>query len=197
MNAEVITIANFLADPNLDALYNMLANSKSEQAEPTPAATPAPTPAAPAQEAPKGGSKVFTKENILLGLSATDKNDAIVSAGELLVKRGYANRPYIQGMLDREQKATTCLGFGVAIPHGTIETKDEVTETGIVFLQYPEGVPFGDELVYLVFGIAAEGDGHLEILAQIADIVEDDDQIEILKTTKDLDKVMELLGGSL
>ncbi len=188
VNAEIITIGNFLADPNLDALYNMFVKLKEDGAAPASVSTPAPS-APPVT----GGSSVLTRENVRLGMKATNKHEAIVSAGELLVKRGYANTPYIQGMLDREETTTTCIGFGVAIPHGTIATKDEVQKTGIVFLQYPQGVPFGDELVHLVFGIAAAGDEHLEILAQIADIVEDDEKLDKLINTTSIDEAMSLL----
>ena len=37
------------------------------------------------------------------------------------------------------------MGMGVAIPHGTSQAKGTVKKTGIVFLQYPQGVDFGDE----------------------------------------------------
>ncbi len=133
----------------------------------------------------------------MLGMKADTKQEAIVAAGELLFKQGYINKPYIQGMLDREETTTTAIGFGVAIPHGSIATKKEVRETGIVFLQYPQGVSFGDEIVHYVFGIAAAGDEHLEILAQIADIVEDEEKLETLKTTTDKQIVMSMLGLSL
>lgn len=35
------------------------------------------------------------------------------------------------------------LSAGVAIPHGTSEAKDSVKKTGIVLVQYPDGVDFG------------------------------------------------------
>ncbi len=31
------------------------------------------------------------------------------------------------------------------MPHGTVEAKDRVLKTGVVFCQYPEGVRFGEE----------------------------------------------------
>ncbi|OON96121.1 MAG: PTS mannitol transporter subunit IICBA [Candidatus Epulonipiscioides saccharophilum] len=191
-NAEIITIGNFLADSNLDALYNKLSALKQVDTEEIKAVEEI----AITNEIATN-TNVFAKDNILLGLEADTKEDVIMAAGELLVKRGYANSAYIAGMLEREETATTCIGFGVAIPHGTISTKHEVKETGIVFLQYPNGVSFGDETVYLVFGIAASGDEHLEILAQIADIVEDEEQVETLKTTSSIDKIMELIGQNL
>ena len=48
-------------------------------------------------------------------------------------------------MLEREKLTSTYLGESIAVPHGTIESKDEVITTGIVFCQYPSGVQFGEE----------------------------------------------------
>ena len=76
-------------------------------------------------------------------------------------------------MQEREKLVTTYMGMGVAIPHGTSQAKETVKKTGIVFLQYPEGVDFGDEKAELVFGIAGIGDEHLELLSKICEILED------------------------
>ncbi|UMX79587.1 PTS sugar transporter subunit IIA [Klebsiella pneumoniae] len=42
-------------------------------------------------------------------------------------------------MLDREKLTSTHFGESIAVPHGTIEAKDRVLKTGVVFCQYPEG----------------------------------------------------------
>ena len=60
------------------------------------------------------------------------------------MKNGYIKEGYVPSMLDRENKSTTFIGNGVAIPHGTSEAKKEVVKSGIVLMQYPEGVDFGD-----------------------------------------------------
>lgn len=60
-------------------------------------------------------------------------------------------------MLRREESATTYMGMGIAIPHGTSDAKKCVLHSGIVVLQYPGGVAFGDEKAYLVVGIAGVG----------------------------------------
>ena len=70
-------------------------------------------------------------------------------------------------MVDRENMVSTYMGMGVAIPHGTSNAKETVKKSGIVVMQYPEGVDFGDEKAYLVIGIAGVGDEHLEILGNI------------------------------
>ncbi|OON90866.1 MAG: PTS mannitol transporter subunit IICBA [Candidatus Epulonipiscium fishelsonii] len=183
--AQIITIGNFLADPNLDALYNLV-SKKSETSE------------APKQSVANTTSSnispgVFKKQNVKLGMKATSKQEAIIEAGKLLVNQGYVKEEYIQGMLEREELATTCLGMGIAIPHGTSKMKEEVLKTGIVFIQYPDGVKFGDEIVNLVFGIGAVGDEHLDVLSKITETLEDDDLVEELKITTNLNRVMEIL----
>ena len=57
-------------------------------------------------------------------------------------------------------------------------------------LQYPEGVSFGEEKAYLVFGIAGIGDEHLDLLAKIGGIIEDEAQLEKLKTATDPEEIL-------
>ena len=97
-------------------------------------------------------------------------------------------------MQEREKIVSTYMGMGVAIPHGTTQAKDTVKKTGIVLLQYPEGVDFGDEKAQLVFGIAGIGDEHLELLGKICAMLEDENLLETLKTTGDVDWVLEQLS---
>src|SRR5699024_6103482 len=79
--ARLVTLGNFLQDPNLDALYAELeqrANGTSAQAE--AAATEA-----PAEEPQEGGKKaVLVREGVRTGLASVSKEEAIRAAGELL-----------------------------------------------------------------------------------------------------------------
>lgn len=130
---------------------------------------------------------VLTKENVLVGLTSVSKEEAIRHAGELLVQGGYVEMPYIEGMLNRERDITTYIGKGIAIPHGENAVKDSVKESGIVVLQYPEGIAFGDDKAYLIIGIAGRGDDHLAILANLATTMDEytDEELQKLYTTKD------------
>ena len=82
------------------------------------------------------------------------------------------------------------MGLGVAIPHGTAQAKDEVKKTGIVMLQYPDGIDFGEEKAYLVFGIAGIGNEHLDLLAKIGTVIEDENNLEKLKQAKNADEIL-------
>lgn len=106
-------------------------------------------------------------------------------AGQLLVEGGYVEAPYIEAMLEREQQLSTYIGKGVAIPHGIGSARKYIKKTGMVVLQFPEGVAFGEEKAYLVIGIAGAGKEHLSILSNIAATLEDDDTVEAIKTTRD------------
>ena len=66
------------------------------------------------------------------------------------------------------------MGNYVAIPHGTVDGKKEVLKSGIVILQYPHGIDFGNgNKSYFLIGIAGKNDEHVEILSKIADVIED------------------------
>ncbi|MBF0441345.1 MAG: PTS mannitol transporter subunit IICBA [Oligoflexales bacterium] len=134
-------------------------------------------------------------ENIRLNLRSIPKEDAIRLAGKLLVSGGYVSEEYIEQMLLREKDVSTCLGQGIAIPHGTSRARNMIFKSGIVVLQFPKGIDFGDDTVFLLIAIAGRGDDHLKILANIAGTIENGDEstMQLLRTTDDADKIFELL----
>lgn len=144
---------------------------------------PEETASAPKDAAPDGA--ILQPGNIRVGLPAEPKEKAIRRAGELLVAGGYARPEYVDAMLRREELATTCLGMGLAIPHGTSDAKERVLRSGIVVLQYPDGVDFDGEKAHLIVGIAGVGDEHLEILARLSASFEDEELLQRLMTATD------------
>lgn len=131
---------------------------------------------------------VLTLERISLGATAVDKQDAIRQVGQLLVAHGCVSPAYVDGMLTRESTMSTYLGNGVAIPHGMHENHKDVLQTAIAVMQFPTGIPWDeddeDELAHLVIGIAAIGDGHMEILSNLAEVIEDEEMAaEFTQTT--------------
>lgn len=140
---------------------------------------------------------ILSKERIQLNATATDRDDAIRKAGELLVSSGCVLPEYVEGMLKRETTMSTCLGGGVAIPHGMYENKDHVLQTGISVLQVPAGVEWDpDEIVYLVIGIASSSDEHVGILASLADVVDDENNLKELIGATSPDVILKYLDNS-
>ena len=162
---EIVRITNFISDPALDTLLDRL----------------------------KKGPEVLQIKNILTGLPSESKEEAILRAGHLLEAAGYVDPGYAESMLEREKIVTTYIGMGLAIPHGTSETKALVRNSGIVVLQYPDGVDFGEEKARLVIGIAGVGDAHLDILAKISSSLDDEEVLERLSVTKDPEEIFKAL----
>ena len=185
--AQLITLGNFLADPALDALYVHLTTG-DQPAAPAGENTDIVIPDVPIKKS------IFIAEGIKLGQKPVTKEEAIQAAGELLEKLGYVDSSYAAAMQEREKLVSTYMGMGVAIPHGTTQAKGTVKKSGIVFFQYPEGVDFGEEKAQLVFGIAGVGDEHLDLLANICTMLEDEARLETLKTTDDVEWVLEQLS---
>jgi PTS system mannitol-specific IIC component len=140
----------------------------------------------------------LSESNIFLGLQASNKEDAIRFAGEQLVKGGYVQQEYVEAMLAREQLTSTYLGESIAVPHGTIEAKDRVLKTGIVFCQYPAGIRWGDDeddSARLVIGIAARNNEHINVITKLTTALDEDGVIDRLANTTSVEEVLTILRG--
>lgn len=138
-------------------------------------------------------SNVLSRESVRLGLTASDKADAIRQAGEVLVSVGAADPQYIDGMFAREEQTTTFLGNGVAIPHGTNESRVHIKSAALGFLQFPEGVDWDGKTAHVVIPIASNSGEHVGILQALAVTISDKATMERLKTTTSVDEVLDLL----
>lgn len=187
-----MSLSNFLDGGVYDQLVAELVDAQSGEAK-----VEAPAPAAAAAQ--EGNKLALTDDSIFLGLKATQKEDAIKFAGEQLVKLGNVSPEYVDGMFAREELVSTYLGESIAVPHGTIEAKQYVQKTGIVFCQYPEGIQWGedeDDIAKMVIGIAAQGDEHNMVLMAITNSLDDEEAVECLQNTTNPADVLRILNGN-
>jgi phosphoenolpyruvate-protein phosphotransferase len=134
------------------------------------------------------------QEDVCLNAAVKTKTDAIRQAGELLVQSGHIQSGYVESMLAREEAANTYLGNGIAIPHGLPENRELILETGISVTQVPEGVEWNPgETVYLVVGIAAKSDEHLDILRNLTHVLDDEATVHRLAHTDDPREIVQRL----
>lgn len=212
-NAHHVSIDNFINNPVYEDLIEEL---KASQAGNSPAERNTTATTADAQwdidnaldkSAPQSASDraagdrttavdadILRKENIRLGLPSVSKEEAIREAGRLLSASGYVKPGYVDAMMEREGVASTYIGNGVAIPHGVGTAKNEIDNSGIVVLQYPNGVQFEAGIAYLVIGIAGARGEHLKILTKIAEAIEDESTVQRLANTKDVNDVYNTLS---
>ena len=115
----------------------------------------------------------LTANDVRLGAAATDWQDALQQAAQDLERAGRTSSDYLAGMMAREQQSSTVLGNGIAIPHGTPESRDAVLDTGIRILQFPDGVDWHDGArVHVLVAIAAQSDEHLDILRHLTRVLD-------------------------
>jgi mannitol/fructose-specific phosphotransferase system IIA component len=143
-------------------------------------------------------TEILTLETIQLNGTANSKEDAIRMAGDLLVQAKCVHPDYVTGMLEREKTISTYAGNGVSIPHGQFNNLSQVYRTGISVLQVPAGVEWDEgEKAYLVVGIAAKGEEHIQVLANLANVLEDEDTAKLLAQTADPQVILSHLNRPL
>ena len=139
----------------------------------------------------------LTIEQISMGQTAVDKSAALQLLADKLVADGLVAEGYLSGLQAREAQGSTFLGQGIAIPHGTPETRDLVFTTGVRLLQFPEGVDWGDgQKVYLAIGIAAKSDEHLRLLQLLTRALGETDLGEALRRASSAEALLKLLQGA-
>ena len=127
-----------------------------------------------------------------------NKHDAISAVSENMIKVGLVKDDYTQSMFDRDRQISTFLGNGIAIPHGTTDKRDSVIQTGLKVIYYPEGVNWDedDNIAYVVIGIAAKSNEHLDILRQLTTAVIAEDTLARIQSVKKPEELLTILQGN-
>ncbi|WP_419307188.1 phosphoenolpyruvate--protein phosphotransferase [Chromohalobacter israelensis] len=137
----------------------------------------------------------LTSDDVLLDRHADDWRDALDQAAEALVEAGRVASGYRDGLHAREAQSSTYLGNGIAIPHGTPESREHVKTTGVRVLQFPRGIEWHDgQRVTLLVTIAAQSDEHLDILRQLTHVLDRDGVAERLAAADSREEVIALLS---
>ncbi|WP_062069481.1 PTS sugar transporter subunit IIA [Demequina sediminicola] len=139
-------------------------------------------------------ARLLRSDAIKLGLTAHDKTDALTQAGALLVEIGAATDAYAAAIHERETSISTYIGEGVAIPHGTNESREHIERAALGFLQYPHGVDWDGETVYACIPIASKSEEHVDILSTLAQVLMDPTKASQLREASTIEDVLSLLS---
>ena len=85
-------------------------------------------------------SEIIRLENIEMNVPSEDREAAIRRVGGMLVRGGYVEEEYIEGMLARDNSFSTYMGNMIALPHGENKYKENILSTGIAVVTYPDGI---------------------------------------------------------
>lgn len=140
-------------------------------------------------------SRLLAAESIRLDASAQGRDDAIRQVGAGLVASGAVDGSYVEAMIQRENSVSTFMGQAVAIPHATLAAKGWVRFDALSLVRFPDGVDWDGNDVRLAFGIAAQGRGHIALLARLASIVVDPARARALRDATTAGEVHRLLDA--
>ncbi|HEX3781162.1 MAG TPA: PTS sugar transporter subunit IIA [Pseudonocardiaceae bacterium] len=140
-------------------------------------------------------STLLQREAVRLGRTARDRWDAIDQVGQALLEIGATTEEYVLDMHSRERSASTYVGRGVAIPHGTYFGTSHIRHSALVVVQFPNGVDWDGDRAQLCVGIAATGDQQIGLLCSLGHILMDADLAAELCTATDRDRVITLLNS--
>lgn len=139
-------------------------------------------------------------ELILIGLDAKNTDEVFETIGGELVKQGYCKESYVQALKDREAEYPTGINMGacgVAIPHtDAVYVNDKAIAIGtlknpVTFVE----MGTDDEFIetQLVFMLAVDEKGHLELLQAILAILQDPDTVSKIVAAKDTEEIIAII----
>ncbi|WP_372683205.1 phosphoenolpyruvate--protein phosphotransferase, partial [Desulfosarcina sp.] len=140
---------------------------------------------------------LVSPQHILLNAQVTTKEDALQLIAQHLSALGLVRGDYLDALTAREEKVSTYLINGAAIPHGVNEAKEQVVQTGVFIVQAPQGVVWNDkgDVARLIVGIAAKGKDHLSLLQRLTNVVMDEAVAEQLATTTNKNDILDALNA--
>lgn len=140
-----------------------------------------------------GAARLLSVDAVHTDAHADDRDDAIRQCGQRLVDIGAVTADYVPTMLEREKSIPTYLGEGVAIPHGTAAGKNAVLRDALAVLRFPAGVDWNGHPVSVCIAIAARGDSHMGILAELAQLLLDPERARGLREASSAADIIRLL----
>ncbi len=136
----------------------------------------------------------FSREIIRVDRSVDNKDSVLAELASELHDGGVTRSGYLQGIRQREAMISTYLGNGIAVPHGTPESRDEVLKTGVRMMCCPQGIDWGDgNTARLIIAIAAKNSEHLDILRQLTRLLGDESVGPALEAVRDENDVLAIL----
>jgi phosphoenolpyruvate-protein phosphotransferase len=193
--AKLPSAQHFSIDNFMDAsFYDELVAKITRKPESTEKDIQAPGPQD--NQAAEQDSLTVSPQQVLLNAQVTTKADALELISQNLSALGLVRGDYVNALLAREEKVSTYLINGVAIPHGVNEAKQQVIQTGVFIVQAPQGVVWNSkgDVARLIVGISAKGKDHLSLLQRLTNVVMDEAVAQQLATTTNKNDILDALN---
>lgn len=139
-------------------------------------------------------SNVLKEEYIELNAECKNWEDAIRTAGQILMDNGVVTQEYIEESIKgvKELGPYIVITKGVALPHVT--NKIGVKKTGMSLLTLKNPVEFGNkenDPVYYIFMLAiTDMESYLDALSCLSDLLEKPEFLQVIKNAKDSESII-------
>ena len=151
----------------------------------------------PATQAVKAAISL-TSEDIFFNREVKGKDDALIQVAKAMQEAKLISPEYLTGMRDREAQISTYLGNGIAIPHGTPQSRHAVVKTGVKVMVCPQGIDWGEgQTARLIVAIAAQDNEHLDILRRLTHVLSHDGVQKAVEQAADAQAILAILEGKM
>ena len=142
--------------------------------------------------------KLLSEDTIIFNLKGETKEEIIREMVDLLVERGRIKDrdEALRAVLEREQKMSTGMQHGIAIPHGKTDSVDKLV-TAMALKK--EGVDFGSMdgkpstiFIMTISSISRTGP-HIQFLSEISQVLNDPDKRERILQSNSAAEVLDVL----
>ena len=139
---------------------------------------------------------VLDPDNIIIDYDAADWEEAVRSAGEVLLKNGYIAAGYVENMLKdlKEIGSPALISPGIVLAHARNYELSHQVGLSMVRLQEPVQFIEGKD-IDIVFAMSSiNNKSHLVALSQFAQILNDDRKVEVLRKGSSVIEIVSMLN---
>jgi len=143
--------------------------------------------------------KLLGKENVFLNLKSSSKEDIIKEMIDRLVVSGKIKdrEAALEAVLAREEKMSTGMENGIAIPHGKTDSVDNLI-TAVALKK--EGVDFDSmdgqvsKIFIMTISPQSRSGPHIQFLAEVSKLLKEPEAREMLLAAKTVEEVIRVFS---
>ena len=136
---------------------------------------------------------LLKKEAIVLDVPVKNWKDAVVKAGEILVKIGAAEPRYIDAMIKtvEEMGPYIVITKGIALPHARPEEGAKKPALVLMRLETPVefGNPDNDPVDIVIAFTATDEKSHVKALSQLAQFLQEEENIRKIREARNVEEL--------
>lgn len=137
----------------------------------------------------------LSDQNIQLNCPSISKEQTLKQLAEKLTELNFVKQGYEKAFFEREKQTSTFLGNGIAIPHGTVDAREMVLNSGVAIMQFPNGIKWDENnTAFVVIALAAKNNEHLEFLAKLTDLIANQEKAQKLANATSLEQFIAIFN---